>query len=76
MNIFLFVYMFILFVLLTPGTLINLSIGGKSAYSKWMVAAIHASTQHYGAYSANQLFDDALHHPFTNITPLNESSDG
>jgi hypothetical protein len=33
--------MFILFVLLTPGTLINLSIGGKSAYSKWMVAAIH-----------------------------------
>lgn len=41
MNIFLFVYMFVLFVLLTPGTLINLSIGGKSAYSKWMVAAIH-----------------------------------
>jgi hypothetical protein len=41
MNIFLFVYMFILFVLLTPGTLINLSIGGKSAYSKWIVAAIH-----------------------------------
>lgn len=41
MNIFLFVYMFVLFVLLTPGTLINLSIGSKSAYSKWMVAAIH-----------------------------------
>ena len=44
--------------------------------AKAMVVAIHASTQHYGDYSANQLFDDALHHPFTNITPLNESSDG
>jgi TRAP-type C4-dicarboxylate transport system substrate-binding protein len=41
--------------------------------AKAMIEAIHHSTKHYSTYSANQLFDDALHHPFTNITPLNES---
>jgi len=41
MNIFLFFYLFILFVLLTPGTLITLSIMKSSPYSKFIVAAIH-----------------------------------
>ena len=41
MNLFLFVYMLVLFVLLTPGTLINFSIGKPSKFSKWIVAAIH-----------------------------------
>lgn len=36
-----------------------------------MIQAIHSSTKHYGQYSANQLFDEALNHPLTNITPLN-----
>ena len=39
--------------------------------AKEMIQAIHDSTKHYSDYSADQLFDDALHHPFTNITPLN-----
>jgi TRAP-type C4-dicarboxylate transport system substrate-binding protein len=38
--------------------------------AKEMIQAIHDSTKHYSTYSADQLFDDALNHPFTNITPL------
>jgi hypothetical protein len=41
MNIFLFFYLFVLFVLLTPGVIITLSIMKSSPYSKWIVAAIH-----------------------------------
>jgi hypothetical protein len=37
-----------------------------------MIQAIHDSTKHYGDYSANQLFDESLKHPFANITPLHE----
>ena len=37
---------------------------------KEMIQAINDSTKHYSTYSADQLFDDALNHPFTNITPL------
>jgi hypothetical protein len=40
--------------------------------AKSMIEAIHQSTKHYSDYSANQLFEEALQHPFTNITPLNE----
>jgi len=40
--------------------------------AKKMIQAIHDSTKHYGDYSANQLFDESLKHPFTNITPLHE----
>jgi C4-dicarboxylate-binding protein DctP len=36
-----------------------------------MIQAIHESTKHYSNYSADQLFDEALNQPFTNITPLN-----
>ena len=38
--------------------------------AKEMIQAIHNSTKHYSTYSADRLFDDALNHPFTNITPL------
>lgn len=38
--------------------------------AKVMIQAIHDSTKHYSTYSADRLFDDALNHPFTNITPL------
>ena len=41
MNVFLFFYLFLLFILLTPGTIITLSIMKQSPYSKWIVAAIH-----------------------------------
>ena len=45
MNIFLFFYLFILFVLLTPGTIITVSMwkqfSGSKPMSIWMVAAIH-----------------------------------
>lgn len=41
MNIFLFFYLFILFIILTPGIIINLSIMKSSPYSKYIVAAIH-----------------------------------
>ena len=41
MNIFLFFYLFVLFVLLTPGVIITLSIMKSSPYSKWIVASIH-----------------------------------
>jgi len=39
--------------------------------AKEMIQAIHDSTKHYSDYSADHLFDEALNHPFTNITPLN-----
>lgn len=41
MNIFLFFYLFVLFVLLTPGVILTLSIMKSSPYAKWIVAAIH-----------------------------------
>lgn len=41
MNIFLFFYLFILFILLTPGTIITLPFAKQSPYSKWIIAAIH-----------------------------------
>jgi hypothetical protein len=41
MNVFLFFYLFLLFILLTPGIIINLSIMKSSPYAKFIVAAIH-----------------------------------
>jgi hypothetical protein len=41
MNIFLFFYLWILFILLTPGILLNLSVMKSTNYSNLMVAAIH-----------------------------------
>jgi TRAP-type C4-dicarboxylate transport system substrate-binding protein len=38
--------------------------------SEEMISAIHESTKHFSQYSADELFESALKHPLTNITPL------
>lgn len=35
-----------------------------------MIHAIEGSTKHFSQYSADELFENALNHPLTNITPL------
>jgi TRAP-type C4-dicarboxylate transport system substrate-binding protein len=35
-----------------------------------MIRAIEESTKHFSQYSADELFENALNHPLTNITPL------
>jgi TRAP-type C4-dicarboxylate transport system substrate-binding protein len=38
--------------------------------SQEMIHAIHESTKYFGQFSADELFENALNHPLTNITPL------
>lgn len=38
--------------------------------SEEMISAIHESTKHFSQYSADELFESALKHPLTNITPV------
>jgi predicted secreted protein len=35
-----------------------------------LIQAIHDSSNHYATMSADELMQEALDHPFTNITPL------
>jgi hypothetical protein len=89
MNIFLFFYLFILFVLLTPGTIITLSMlkqfSGSKPMSIWVVAAIHGflfSVIAITTYSfVNDLYMSVIspiQDPFTNINTgyTLSSSDG